>query len=71
VLNFTNSRSQRLIKRRRISVDFGDAFFMDTYLNASGMMDVINVIEYGNRDTLHAIVLFYMLSGLANCDAIH
>lgn len=59
------------VKHKRISVDFGDAFFMDTYLNASGMMEVIDVIEYGNRDTLHAMVLFYMLSGLANCDAIH
>ena len=59
------------VKHKRISVDFGDAFFMDTYLNASGMMEVIDAIEYGNRDTLHAMVLFYMLSALANCDAIH
>lgn len=59
------------VKHKHISVDFGDAFFMDAYLNASGMMEVIDVIEYGNRDTLHAMVLFYMLSGLANCDAIH
>lgn len=58
-------------KHRRVSVDFGDAFFMDSYLHASGMMDVVNTIEYGNRDTLHAMLLFYMLSGLANCDAIH
>jgi len=57
--------------RRRVSVDFGDAFFMDAYLHASGMMDVIDTIEYGNRDTLHAMLLFYMLSGMANCDAIH
>lgn len=35
------------------------------------MMEVINAIEYGNRDTLHAMLLFYMLSGMANCDAIH
>ena len=59
------------VKHKHISVDFGDAFFMDTYLKASGMMDVVDVIEYGNRDTLHAMLLFYMLSGLANCDAIH
>lgn len=58
-------------KRCRVSVDFGDAFFMDTYLHASGMMEIVDVIEYGNRDTLHAMLLFYMLSGLANCDAIH
>lgn len=56
---------------KHISVDFGDAFFMNSYLHASGMMKIVDVIEYGNRDTLHAMLLFYMLSGLANCDAIH
>ena len=59
------------IKHKHVSVDFGDAFFMDTYLHASGMMGIVDTIEYGNRDTLHAMLLFYMLSGLANCDAIH
>lgn len=59
------------VKRKHISVDFGDAFFMDTYLHASGMMEIVDTIEYGNRDTLHAMLLFYMLSGMANCDAIH
>lgn len=58
-------------KSKPVSVDFGDAFFMDTYLHASGMMQIVDTIEYGNRDTLHAMLLFYMLSGLANCDAIH
>ena len=63
--------NDRRVKHKRVSLDFGDSFFMDTYLHASGMMEVIDVIEYGNRDTLHAMLLFYMLSGLANCDAIH
>lgn len=58
-------------KRRKVSVDFGDAFFMDSFLHASGMMEIVDTIDYGNRDTLHAMLLFYMLSGLANCDAIH
>lgn len=58
-------------KSKRVSVDFGDAYFMDTYLHSSGMMEIIDSIEYGNRDTLHTMLLFYMLSGLANCDAIH
>ena len=58
-------------KQRKISVDFGDAFFINAFLHASGMMDIIDSIEYGNPDTLHAMLLFYTLSGLANCDAIH
>ncbi len=58
-------------KRNHVSVDFGDAFFMDSFLHSSGLMDVIDQVNYGNPDTLHAMVLFYTLSGLANCDAIH
>lgn len=58
-------------KHKIVSVDFGDAFFMNSFIHASGMMDVVDKIEYGNRDTLHAMLLFYTLSGLANCDAIH
>lgn len=63
--------SDRRKKKKHVSVDFGDAFFMNDYLHASGMMQIVDTIEYGNRDTLHAMLLFYMLSGLANCDAIH
>lgn len=58
-------------KHKKVSVDFGDAFFMNSFIHASGMMEVVDKIEYGNRDTLHAMLLFYTLSGLANCDAIH
>lgn len=58
-------------KKKRISVDFGDTFFVDSFLHSSGLMDVVDCIGYGNPDTLHAMLLFYTLSGLANCDAIH
>lgn len=58
-------------KQAKLSVDFGDAFFMNEFLVSSGMMDVIDTIGYGNLDTLHAMVLFYTLSPMANCDAVH
>ncbi|MCC8152646.1 MAG: hypothetical protein LIO96_14720, partial [Lachnospiraceae bacterium] len=35
------------------------------------MMDVIDTIDYSNKETLHAMVLFYTLSAMANADAIH
>ena len=58
-------------KRNHVSVDFGDAFFMDSFLHSSGLMDIIDQVHYGNPDTFHAMVLLYTLSGLANCDALH
>ena len=57
--------------KKRVSVDFGDAFFVDSFLHSSGLIDTVDSIGYGNPDTLHAMLLFYTLSGLANCDAIH
>ena len=58
-------------KSSSVSVDFGDAFFVDTFLHTSGFVKIIDSIEYGNPDTLHTMILFYILSGVANYDAIH
>jgi len=64
--NITDGRT----KPPKISLDFGDTFFMDSFLKASGLIDVVDAIDYKNRDTLRAMLLFYTLSGMANCDAI-
>ncbi len=58
-------------KRKCVSVDFGDSFFLNQFLWQSGMMDVVDQIGYGNPDTLCAMLLFYMCSGLANAHSIH
>lgn len=54
----------------KVLLDFGDSYFLNEVLHKSGMMQVIDTLSYGNPDTLHAMVLFYMLSSDANCDAI-
>jgi hypothetical protein len=62
---------QLLDKRRikKVSLDFGDAFFLHSFLQSSGFFGVIDSLGYGNKDTLHAMVLFYILSTMANCNA--
>ena len=55
--------------KHRMSYDFGDAFFLHAFLEESGLYRVIDTLGYGNTDTLHAAVLFYILSSFANCDA--
>ena len=59
-------------KRNRTPVcaDFGDAYFVNAFLIKSGLMEAIDSIAYGNKDTLHAMILFYTLSNLANYNAI-
>jgi hypothetical protein len=54
---------------RHVSLDFGDAFLLYSYMRSSGFCKVLDSLEYGNRDTLNAMVLFYVLSTMANCDA--
>lgn len=56
-------------KYRSYSLDFGDVYLVNAFLHKSGMMNVIDNIEYGNPDTLHAMVLFYILSALPVCSA--
>lgn len=50
-------------------LDFGDAFALSEFLWATGMMEVVDRVGLANTDTLHAMLLFYMLSAMANCDA--
>jgi len=59
------------VRAERVLLDFGDTYFLNEVLYKSGMMEVIDSIGYGNSDTLHAMVLFYILSSDANCDAIN
>ena len=58
-------------KREHHSVDFGDAFFVYGFLHVTGFLKIIDKVPYGNPDTFHAMVLFYVLSSVANCDAVN
>ncbi len=57
-------------RKSTAQVDFGDAFFVNAFLYKCGFMDVVDSIGFKNKDTLHVMVLFYILSNLANCHAI-
>ena len=51
------------------TLSFGDAWLVDQLMARSGMWDVVDAIPWRNRDTLHAMVAFYVCSRLANCHA--
>ena len=57
-------------RRSTAQVDFGDAFFVNAFLYKCGLMDVVDSIGFKNKDTLHVMVLFYILSNLSNCHAV-
>lgn len=58
-------------KRKKIlhSFDFGDVYLINEVLHKSGFWSVVDTIPWKNKDTLHAMVIFYITSMLPNCDA--
>lgn len=56
-------------KRSRLCIEFGNSFFLDEFLKKVGFYPVIDSIGYGNPDTLHAIIFYYLLSQQANAHA--
>lgn len=52
--------------RIQLILDFGDTFFLDSYIRAEGFDKAINALGYGNPDTLWAMLMFYMLSPFNN-----
>ena len=52
-----------------IVVDFGDSYFLAHLLRDTGYNGVIDVLECKNRDTLYAMLHYYILEDAANCHA--
>lgn len=48
------------------SLCFGGSYLVNEFLYKCGLMDVIDKIEYSNKDTLHTMVLYYILATMAN-----
>jgi len=46
-------------KRSRICLEFGNSFFLDSFLRKSGFCPVIDAVGYGNADTLRTLVFYY------------
>ena len=58
------SEDQR--KRPRICLDFGDSYFVHELICSCGYDKVISSLPYRNKDTLNAMIQYYMLRDKAN-----
>ncbi len=56
-------------KRSRLCLEFGNSFFLDSFLKESGFYLVIDAVGYGNADTLRTLVFYYLLSQQPNSHA--
>ena len=62
-------RKKRYATRPTLIVSFGDIFLLDEYLKKSGLIKAVDAIGYRNIDTLHALLVYYILTSFANCHA--
>ena len=53
-------------KKPKICLDFGDAYLVHELIHAWGYDEVINALPYRNKDTLYAMVQYYILKDQAN-----
>ena len=58
-----HSKSEKLI------LDFGDSWFLDRYIKSKGLDKVIDRINYGNNDSVRALLQYYVLCNAANSHA--
>lgn len=56
-------------KREKLILDFGDIYFLDTYLRKERLTASLDAIGYRNPDTLYAMLGYYILCSAANCFA--
>lgn len=52
-------------KKEKMVLDFGDSFFLSQLLGRMQYQKVIDSIDYGNSDTVNAMVLFYTMTDYA------
>jgi hypothetical protein len=55
--------------QEKLILDFGDTYFLDTYLKKEKLIASLDAIGYRNSDTLYAMICYYILCSTANCFA--
>ena len=61
--------TKRKNARGKLILDFGDAFFVDGYIERIGLGPAVGAMKYGNPDSVKALLMFYILCNTANYNA--
>ncbi len=57
---------KRKNRKEKAILTFGNAWFLDWFIKEINMYDAIGALGYGNTDSVRAMVMFYILSQMAN-----
>ena len=55
---------RRRNRKERLMLDFGDAWFIDSFIKDVVLWDSIGKLSYGNSDMVRAMVMFYVLCSI-------
>jgi hypothetical protein len=56
-------------RQEKLILDFGDSYFLDEFMKQDGLCNAIDAVKYGNRDTLYAMLHYYILCSASNSHA--
>ena len=56
-------------KRQRVCLDFGDSYFIDALIRSMHYDTVLDQMNYRNKDTLYAMVQYYLITNSSNAHA--
>jgi len=57
------------LKKDKLILDFGEIYFLDTYLRREMLATALDAMGYRNPDTLYAMLGYYILCTTAMCYA--
>jgi len=60
---------KRWSRKESLILDFGDAYFIDKAIEGFGLYKAVDAMDYGNNDSVRALLMFYIVSQAANCYA--
>ena len=60
---------QRKNAQEKLILDFGSTHFLDRYIVQSGLLRAIHAMHYGNKDSLFALLQYYIQCNMANYNA--
>ncbi len=60
---------KRKNRKEKLILDFGDSWFIDRFIRDNNLYDAIGALDYGNTDSVRAMVMYYVLSSISNCYA--
>jgi len=67
--DFVSNIKRKNAKEPECHLDFGDAFFIDTFEKKNEAYKLIESLNYGNPDSVKALLMYYMLNNKSNSHA--